>query len=120
GQTTNIAEQTASGKVIAFFKLNWNNATRVEWEFGVPLPHAYTPPSRTMTFGDDNRLLTFNGQSVVHDLDGSMPSGPRADGSCGTYTYDARNRLLSAGGLNYGYDPLGNRTALTNGATVTK
>ena len=37
-----------------------------------------------------------------------------------TYTYDARNRLLTAGGLNYGYDPLGQRTSLTNGATVTK
>src|SRR5439155_24502828 len=38
----------------------------------------------------------------------------------GTYTYDARNRLLSAGGLNYGYDLVGNRMALTNGAIVTK
>jgi RHS repeat-associated protein len=32
----------------------------------------------------------------------------------GTYTYDARNELTSAGGVSYGYDPAGNRTGLAN------
>ena len=120
GQTTNIVEETASGSVIAFFKLNWNAAARVEWEFAAPMPHAWTPPTRSMTFDDDNRLETFNGQTVVHDPDGNMTFGPVAGGTFGSYTYDARNRLLGAGGLDYGYDPLGQRTSLTNGATVTR
>ena len=47
-------------------------AGQVAWEFAVPLPTAYTPPQRVMTFDDDNRLLTVNGQTVMHDLDGNM------------------------------------------------
>ncbi len=120
GQTTNIIEQTDSGSLVAFFKLNWNNAARAGWEFAAPLPHAYTPPTRTLTFDDDNRIATFNGSSVVYDLDGNMTSGPLTNNTFATHTYDSRNRLLNVGGLSYGYDAQGNRVTLTNGATVTK
>ena len=120
GQTTNIIEQTSGGNIIAFFKLNWNAAARVEHEFAAPLPQAYTAPTRTMTFDEDNRIETFNGQTVIHDSDGNMTWGPLTNSAFSIHTYDARNRLLSAGGLSYGYDALGNRTALTNGASVTK
>jgi RHS repeat-associated protein len=120
GETTNILERTAAGTPIAFFKLNWNSAARVEWEFVAPLPHAYTPPTRTMTFDDDNRIATFNGQSVTHDADGNLTSGPLTNTTFTSYAYDARNRLLSVGDLSYGYDPAGNRVALTNGANVTR
>ena len=92
----------------------------MQWEFGAPLPQANALPTRTMTYDDDNRLLTFNGQSVVHDNDGNMTSGPLTNNTLTTCVYDARNRLVSAGGLSYGYDPAGNRTAMTNGATATK
>lgn len=126
GQTTNIWERTATGTPIAFFKLNWNNAARIEWEFAAPLPAAYTPPTRTMTHDDDNRLATFNGNAVTHDPDGNMTSGPLTNDTFATYTYDARNRLVHVGqasppvSISYGYDPNGNRVALTNGANVTR
>lgn len=120
GQLTNIWEKTGAGVPISMFKLNWNNAARVEWEFAAPLPHASTPPSRTMTYDDDNRILTFNGQNVTHDNDGNMTYGPLTNNSLINYVYDARNRLVSAGGLSYGYDPVGNRVAWTNGATTAK
>ncbi len=125
GQTTNIVERTAAGEIINLFKFQWNSAARMDWEFAAPLPHAFTPPTRTMTFDDDNRLATFNSQTVVHDLDGNMTVGPLTNNVLASYTYDARNRLLST--INsqpstnaYGYDPSGNRTAITNGANVTK
>jgi len=120
GQTTNIIEQTSGGNVIAFFKLNCNNAARVQWEFGAPLPHAYAPPTRTMTFDNDNRLATFNGSTITNDLDGNMTWGPLTNNTSTSYSYDLRNHLLSGGGLNFFYDALGNRVAMTNGATVTK
>ena len=120
GETTNIVEATTTGFPIAFYQLQYNNAGRVQWEFGAPLPQANAPPARTMTYDDDNRLLNFNGQRVVHDNDGNMTSGPLTNNTLTTYVYDARNRLVSAGGLSYGYDPAGNRTAMTNGATATK
>jgi hypothetical protein len=47
-----------------------------------------------------------------------MTSGPLTTNTLATYTYDARNRLLSAGGLSYGYDSAGNRTSLTNGTNT--
>ncbi len=124
GQTTNIWEQTTGGTPIARFKFNWNNSARIGWEFAAPLPHAYTPPARTMTFDDDNRLATFNGLNVTHDLDGNMTSGPLTNNTFATYAYDARNRLSTfnhqLSTTAYGYDPAGNRTAITNGASVTR
>jgi len=71
-------------------------------------------------FDDDNRLATFNGSTITNDLDGNMTWGPLTNNTLTSHSYDARNRLLSAGGLNYSYDALGNRVAMTNGATVTK
>lgn len=120
GQMTNIVERLTNNAPIAYFKLNWNNAARVEWEFAAPPPQPYTPPTRVMTYDFDNRLATFNGNSVTHDLDGNMTYGPGTNSTFISYVYDARNRLLSVGGLNYAYDPAGNRVAVTNGASATR
>ncbi len=120
GQLTNIVERLTNNAPIAFFKLQWNNAARVEWEFAAPVPQPYTPPSRVMTYDFDNRIATFNGNTVTHDLDGNMTSGPGTNDTFISYVYDARNFLRSSGGLNYTYDPAGNRVAITNGANVTR
>ncbi len=95
GEVTSILGRTASGALIAFFNLNWTNAGRVQWEFAAPLPHAYTPPSRTMTFDDDNRLTSFNGQNVLSDADGNMTFGPLPGGMMNGYSFNARNQLLN-------------------------
>ncbi len=120
GQTTNIVEKTAGGTVIAFYKFGWDNAGRMQQEYGAPLPHAATVPTRNMNFDDDNQLTSIDGNSVTMDLDGNMTSGPLTNDTVVSYGYDARNRLVSAGGLGYSYDPAGNRTAVTNGASVTR
>ena len=126
GEVTNIVEQAASHAPIAFFRFNWDNAARVAWEFAAPLPHSNTPPSRTMTFDDDNRLSTFKGptmgsaSSVTLDVDGNMTYGPLTNDTFVAYSYDSRNRLASAGGINYAYDAAGNRIAVTNGSTTTR
>ncbi len=49
-----------------------------------------------------------------------MTTGPLTNNTLLSYTYDARNRLRSAGGLSYAYDPSANRIAITNGASVTR
>ena len=72
-----------------------------------------------MTYDNDNRLATFNGTSVTIDNNGNMTYGPGTNSTFGTYTYDARNRLTSAGGVTYGYDPSGNRALMTNGSVIT-
>ena len=119
GQTTNIVERYSTGAMaIEYIAPHWNNVARMDWEFVAPLPHPYTPPLRTMAYDNDNRLTTFNGTTLTNDNDGNMTYGPGTNNTFGTYTYDARDRLTSAFGLSYGYDPGNNRTVLTNGSTV--
>jgi RHS repeat-associated protein len=120
GQPTNIYEHTISGAGVVFFKLGWTNTGRLVSEFIAPLPHAWSPPGRTNTVDDDNKLATFNGQSVSSDLDGNMTYGPLTNSSLVVYGFDVRNRLTNSGGISYGYDPIGNRTSITNGTEVTK
>ena len=119
GELTNIVERTTNQFPIAFYALHYNLAGRSDWEFKGPLPHTNTPPTRMMSFDSDNRLTNFNGSSVMLDADGNMTNGPGTNSTFGTYRYDARNELTSAGGLGYGYDPAGNRVSLTNGSTNT-
>jgi len=76
GQSTNIIEMTAANLPIALFRFNWNSAAEVQWEFAAPLPHAVTVPTRTMTYDNDNRLSSVDGNNVTEDLDGNLVSGP--------------------------------------------
>jgi len=119
GELTNIVEEATTKFPICFYTLHYNLAARTDWEFKGPLPHAYTPLTRTMTYDADNRLATFNGAAVTVDADGNLTYGPGTNNTFQTYTYDARNELTSAGGVTCGYDPAGNRTSLTNGTTAT-
>ncbi|MBR6627669.1 MAG: hypothetical protein IKL04_06820, partial [Lachnospiraceae bacterium] len=61
-----------------------------------------------MTYGADNRLLTYNGEELQYDAEGNMTYGP-VNGVMSTLTYDCRNRLVSAGGITYTYDAENNR-----------
>ena len=120
GQTSNIVERAANLSPIAFFRLHWTTAGRVDWEFAAPLPHSNAPPTRNMTYDDDNRIATFASTNVTHDDDGNMTYGPSTNGVFQTYVYDARNRLLSMGGWTNGYDALDNRTSLANSTNITR
>ena len=65
-----------------------------------------------MTYDSENRLATYNGQEVTYDDNGNMIYGP-LDGKMTTFTYDVRNRLISAGNQRYEYDAENNRIATT-------
>ena len=53
----------------------------------------------TFVYDTNNRLITFNGQSVSYDADGNMLSNGVL--SCG---YDSQNRLVFAGDHDYTYN----------------
>lgn len=74
---------------------------------------SWTKPDDSATNDTDNRLLTWNGQSVVHDNEGNMTNGPRPNGSMGSYDYDCYNRLQSAGGVTNRYNPDGLRVEVS-------
>jgi RHS repeat-associated protein len=119
GQATNIYEQMSNSLPIAIFKYNWTNSGNMAWEFAAPLPHSATVPTRSMTYDDDNRLATFNSLSVYSDADGNLTNAPLTNSTFVSYAYDARNRLLNAGGVTNVYDAMNNRIGQINGTNTT-
>ena len=85
-----------------------------------PIRKTKAIPAVSMTFDAANRVATFAGHAVSHDDDGNMTSGPLpATGAMGSYVYDSRNRLTSAGGLTYAYNAEGNRVGITSPTETT-
>ena len=119
GQATSILEANALGSPIALFHYNWNNAAEVQWELAAPLPHSTNAlPTRTMTYDADNELAKVDNNNVVVDYDGNLTSGPLTNDTFAAYTYDARNRLLNAGGVTNAYDAMNNRIGQTYGTNL--
>lgn len=120
-----IEERLPNLRLIHLERFTFDDANRISNRFVVPLPTAWSEPTDTATYDGDNRLLTFNGGSIPHDLDGNMQGSPLPVGS-GTYTWDARNRLTSATRTDlsqvtsYGYDPEGRFNQITTGAQTTR
>ena len=81
---------------------------------------ALTAASMAMTYDADNRLVTYNGETVIYDDNGNMTHGP-LNGAMADLTYDCRNRLIKvkeADGTvtEYEYDAENIRTAaITDG-----
>jgi RHS repeat-associated protein len=59
--------------------------------------------SAVCTYDADNRLITYNGETIKYDNEGNMTYGP-VDGKIMNLTYDCRNRLVKAGNDTYAYD----------------
>lgn len=77
-----------------------------------------------MTYDADNRLLTYNGQSVQYDACGNMTKGP-LNGGMAEFTYDCRNRLVKVKEEDgrttvYEYDAEDIRTASVTGGVRTE
>lgn len=72
----------------------------------------------TQTFSADNRLLTHNSAVATFDADGNLLS-VSSGVTPSTYSYDPRNRLISAGGLTYGYNAENRRVSVTSSGGTT-
>ena len=118
GQVTSIYEQMSNSLPIAYFKYNWTNSGSMAWEFAAPLRNKSAVPTRTMTYDADNRLSSVNGTSVTNDLDGNLTFAPLTNGVFTNLIYDARNRLLNAGGVTNIYDAANNRIGQNYGTNT--
>ena len=56
-------------------------------------------PNSCFEYDTNNRLITFNGNTLSYDMDGNMVS----DG-CTAFEYDSANRLIKADGHTYTYN----------------
>ncbi len=120
-QLTSIKE-SSGGKLISYLAFQYDAASQIKSRFRAPLVNSgWQHPTFTATYDDDNRLLTANGSSVVHDGDGNMTSGPITSTS-GTVSlgYNSRNQLINAAGTFYIYDAEGRRRSFTDAAGTTR
>jgi len=120
GQLTQLRELGPGAAVIAEWTFTYDAAGQLIGEVMSPTAPAWQPTAARMYVDADNRITTFNGQTVQFDADGNLKRGPLADGSFADLAFNARSRLVSAGALTYAYDVFGQRSTLTNGAATTR
>lgn len=116
GRPEIVEEYTSAGQLIALHKNKYYESDELEWVYQLPKPQTVGAKPNVvsaMLYNADNQLSSFESQLVTHDADGNMTNGPLPDGSFGIYDFDIRNRLESAGGVSYGYDPEGERVSLS-------
>jgi len=119
GRLIHQADVTANSNSIYQVDYGYDAAGQIIGETNQPQTTAFLPAAVAMAYDADDALTNYCGQAVTNDADGNMVYGPLTNGAFAAYTYDARNRLTNAGGVGYGYDPIGNRLALTNNGSVT-
>jgi len=119
-QITKIEERKADGRLFLLHDFAYDDAGRISREFMAPIPSSFDIPTKSVTYDADNRIATFNGLTVTHDVDGNMTSGPLDSDNLETYSYDARNRLAAVAGTSYAFDPEGNRISTTDPEGTTK
>ena len=116
-------EQLSGGTVIATLwqaGYGFDNANRLTSFTPTPSGKTFAPPVTTMTYDADNRIATYNGQTVNNDQDGNMLTAPVNGTLLAAMTYDKRNRLTSAGGITYAYDAENRRISSTTGGQTTR
>ena len=116
-------EQLSGSNVVStIWKADYvfDNANRLFTFNPTPMAKTYAPPVTIMTYDADNRIATYNGQTVNNDLDGNMLTVPVNGTLLAAMTYDKRNRLTGAGGSTYTYDAENKRLSNTTTSGTTK
>jgi len=116
GQITNSVDLTASNNVIQSIAYSYDADSEITGENTTPAPGIYHPVNLTLTVDADNRLATINQQAAVYDNNGNLISATIPGSAISNLTYDARNRLVSAGGITNAYDAENRRISVASSA----
>ena len=129
GTTRTISYETATGRPSGIAEsagLNWtigywssDDIKTLDLTPAIAANQLSAVPNASMTFDSANQLATFNGQTVTHDLDGNMLTGPKPDGGMALYSYDSRNRLTGMGTTAYTYNAENNRIGIISPTETT-
>ncbi|MEZ5406029.1 MAG: RHS repeat-associated core domain-containing protein [Verrucomicrobiia bacterium] len=106
----------STGKTLIDYRYDYNRNGQLSQQQGEPETPEYslTQPIE-MSYDADNRLVSYNSQTLEYDSNGNLLNGP-----FGAYAYDSRNRLTSAGDLTYTYDAENRRIAIEDANGVTQ
>jgi RHS repeat-associated protein len=107
-----LAELNASGSATSQTVLTWDAAGQLVGEAVTPNPVFVMPAQANMTYDLDDRLTSWNGQTVASDADGNSITAPLAQG-IQPLSFDARNRLTSTPTQSFEYDPEGLRVLVS-------
>jgi RHS repeat-associated protein len=117
GRPNGIAESAGLNWTIGYWSSD--DIKTLDLTPAIPANQLSAVPNATMTFDSANQLSTFNGQTVTHDLDGNMLTGPTPTGGTAVYSYDSRNRLTGMGVTAYTYNAENNRVGITSPTETT-
>ena len=113
-------ERGPDGILQAYARFGYDLDSRIDWRNRLPKPQDMELPTFTASHDADNRVATWNSETVTHDNDGNMTFGPLpGEEDFVNYSFDARNRLTGVGGVTYTYDSENNRIAKTTADGTT-
>jgi RHS repeat-associated protein len=118
GQLLQQKDTASGGSVISQYDYTYDNTGNPLTEQATPSTQPFSLTDTVCTYTNDNRVATYNSQTVTYDPDGNMTGGP-LNGVMETFTYDARNRLTEAGTTTYSYDAENNRTGVSDSVSQT-
>jgi RHS repeat-associated protein len=119
GRPASIRDENSALQVISQYELGYDLLNRVAFEVATPSEESLENISTAvMTYDDDDRLATWNGQACASDPDGNLTTGP-LNGSLRNFVFDVRNRLKSVAGTSYEYDAENRRVSQTHNGSAT-
>ena len=119
GHVLEQKDTDGAGNIINQYNYEYDATGKITVEQSTHEAAPYNLTNAVMTYGEGNRLLTYNGQAIEYDNDGNMTYGP-LDGEMVKFTYDSRNRLVQAGNFVYEYDAENNRIAVIKDGLKTE
>ncbi len=118
-ELTGITDYQSNGTIFYYENLGHDNDSRITSMSRYPKFTPVALSQDSLQYDSDNELSTWNGQTVTFDSNGNMTNGPLPSGTMAGYSYDARNRLTSASGSSYRYNPDGVRVEITGTGAAT-
>jgi RHS repeat-associated protein len=120
GRLIHRRERNPQGAIIVEYRYSYDaegNVTSEDSSLTSPRPLPASVGS--MTYDSDDRLTSFNGQTVTIDAEGNLTRGPLAS-ITSDFRYDFNNNLTQAGNVSYTYDEEDHLIAIANGGAVTR
>ena len=120
GQTTSTMTYDADGRLTSRQdKDSGGNVTASHTYIYDAAGNVTSSDGTGMTYDIQDRLISYNGQSITYDADGNMTGG-LLNGAAAAFSYDSGNRLVQADDTAYAYDAEDNRIfSTTSGQTTT-
>ncbi|GAA0394138.1 RHS repeat-associated core domain-containing protein [Paenibacillus motobuensis] len=119
GQLIEIKDINSTGDIIIYDKYAYDSSGLVEREDKSNSFEPNLSNELTMTYGPDNRLMTYNDEEISYDADGNMTMGP-LQGFMQDFIYDSKNRLTNTGQFQYTYDSANQRIAISTSEETTR